>query len=318
MDVYLYDRGLRTLRLVSHTASGAAGSAVSRSPQLSGDGRYVAFTSTASDLVPGDTGAVDVFRYDRLTDEVVRVSVAANGGQANGDSDQPQISDDGTVVAFSSTAFNLVADDVNGTSDIFVRDLAAGTNRLISVASTGSQADLASQNPALSGDGRVVAFSSLATNLVAGDTNQVEDVFVHELATDVTARVSVTSTGVQADGVSRFPSLSRDGRFISFLSRASNLVPPTAALFFAYVHDRQSRITLRGAESDVQSAWLSSDGRYLSLHTGSGAFVRDRFAGTSRALPGIGASRLFPVISGDGRYIAFLNGTTGDVLVAPN
>lgn len=179
-DVYLYDRGLRRLTRASVATGGGQADGVSPTAQISGNGRYIAFHSSASNLVAGDSGSLDVFRHDRITGETVRVSVAASGGQALGNSAVPSISDDGSLIAFESTAFNLVPNDVNGSSDIFVHDVTAGTTARVSVSATGGEGDASSLRAAISGDGQNVAFSSTASNLIAGDTNGV---FVHERST---------------------------------------------------------------------------------------------------------------------------------------
>jgi Tol biopolymer transport system component len=153
-------------------------------PSISTDGRFIAFDASAQNLVPGDTNqAEDVFVHDMLTGQTTRVSVDSAGNQADGSSDLasdgPQISGDGRYVAFESAATNLVAGDTNGTPDVFVHDLQTGATTRVSVDSGGGQADGWSDNPALDGDGSTVAFLSSATNLVAGDTNDAADVFVH-------------------------------------------------------------------------------------------------------------------------------------------
>lgn len=166
-DVFLRDLKSGTTTRVSVTSSGAQTEGFSRQPSISGDGRYVAFLSWASDLVPGDTNAVsDIFVHDRKLGPTVRVSVASDGSQANDESFEPAISQDGKSVAFISNASNLVAGDTNRTADVFVRPLAGGGTTRESLASAGWQANSGSAFPAISGDGRFVAFTSEATNLV--------------------------------------------------------------------------------------------------------------------------------------------------------
>lgn len=155
---------------------------------------------------------------------IVRASVSQTGGQANGDSLGTSISGTGHFVAFASDASNLVPNDTNGSSDIFVRDLTTNTTKLVSTNSAGTEGNLASSSPAISSDGRWVAFSSYATNLVSGDGNGEPDIFVHDLATGVTKVVSVSSSGELGNNRSLFPSISGDGSRVAFESRASNLV----------------------------------------------------------------------------------------------
>ena len=155
---------------------------------LSSDGRYVAFVSDATYLVPGDTNGVnDVFVYDVQKRIFTRVSVNSAGNQANAATlAEPAISGDGRFVAFVSNATNLVAGDSNNVGDIFVHDRQTGATTRVSINSSGGQANGASSDPAISADGRYVAFVSSATNLVTGDTNGVSDVFVHDRQTGVT------------------------------------------------------------------------------------------------------------------------------------
>lgn len=227
-DVFLQDRVAGEMLLVSSARSGAQGNAASSQPDVSGDGEYVVYQSAASNLIAADTNAAsDIFRFDIADGRTVRVSVANNGAQSNGESGTggPSTSADGSVVAFASDATNLVAGDTNGTSDIFVRDLAAGTTRRVSVSSSGAQADGPSYMGAISGDGNYVVFSSSADNLVSGDTNGTQDVFIRNLSTGNTALVSAATTGVQGNSDSISPAVSSDGRYVAFTSSATNLIP---------------------------------------------------------------------------------------------
>ncbi|MDT7943806.1 MAG: hypothetical protein RQ985_04565, partial [Dehalococcoidia bacterium] len=152
----------------------------------------------------------------------------SDGTEGNGYSWFPSISADGRYVAFESIASNLVPGDTNGVSDVFVHDRLTGQTTRVSVASDGTQGHSASDHPSISADGRYVAFESFASNLVPGDTNGKRDVFVHDRLTGQTARVSVASDGTQGNGDSIYPSISADGRYVAFVSGASNLVPGDA------------------------------------------------------------------------------------------
>jgi Tol biopolymer transport system component len=168
----------KTTRVSISSAEGQ-GNSDSYDPSISADGRYVAFYSVASDLVAGDTnGTPDVFVRDRQAGTTKRVSISSTGTVGNGDSLDPSISADGRYVAFFSYASDLIADDTNAGSDVFVRDRQAGTTRRVSISSTGTQGNGASDSLSISADGRYVAFQSDATNLVANDTNGAWDVFV--------------------------------------------------------------------------------------------------------------------------------------------
>lgn len=227
MDIFVHDRESATTTRVSVGPGGiqAIGGA-SGFPAISGDGRVVAFESRATNLVDGDSnGQSDVFVHDRQTGITVRVSVGAEGAQASGASDRPAISGDGRFVAYRSRA-SLVPDDTNGLDDVFVRDTVTATTTRVSLGSGGVQGNGQSgQRPAISADGRWVAFESWARNLVAGDTNGVPDVFVHDRLVSATSRVSVTSGGAQANGTSWLPALGADGQTVAFESGAGNLVP---------------------------------------------------------------------------------------------
>ncbi|MEH0447901.1 hypothetical protein QA811_30700 [Streptomyces sp. B21-102] len=257
------------------------------------------------------------------------VGTAPIGNSATG----PSISADGRYVAFASLARDLVSGDTNRVDDVFVRDRQTGAVTRISVDSAGGQANNASRNPSISADGRYVAFESVATNLVAGDTNRYRDVFVHDLQTGETTRVSVGRDGEQSDSESFHPSISADGRFVAFDSPASNLVfGDTNDIHDVFVRDRQSAETTRvsvdsnGRQGDdiSQVPSISADGRYVAFSSGAktlalfpdnnradDVFVHDGLTGRTDRISvgpdgaeGNSASRT-ATISADGRYVAF-------------
>ncbi|MBD3558879.1 PD40 domain-containing protein, partial [Planktothrix sp. FACHB-1355] len=223
--LFVYDRQTGQTKQLS-TIDGSLNNS---SSSMSADGRYIAFTSSADNLVPGDTnGYSDVFVYDQETQKTTRVSVASSSGaQSNSNSAQPSISADGRYVAFTSSATNLVSGgDTNlFKNDIFIHDLVSGQTMRASVASNGTQGNDYSSYPVISSNGRYVAFRSNAANLVDGDTNGVADIFVKDLITGQTRRISVASDGTQANNASDSVSLSADGRYAAFYSLATNLVP---------------------------------------------------------------------------------------------
>ena len=274
-DVFVRDRKTGKTTRVSVNSHGAQTKRDSIVRSISADGRFVTFDSTAGNLVGGDTNGVgDVFVRDRKTGKTTRVSVDSHGAQANGESFAASISADGRFVAFLSSASKLVGGDTNGARDVFVRDRKARKTRRVSVDSHGAQGKGASFVPSISANGRFVAFSSVASNLVGGDTNTVSDVFVRDRKTGKTRRVSVDSHGAQGNGDSLIPSISADGRFVAFYSDAANLV--------------------------------AGDG-----NAAGDGFVRDRKAGrtkrvsvASHGTQGNGAS-FPPSISADGRFVAF-------------
>src|SRR5205085_12425541 len=189
-----------TTERVSISSAGVEGNEASSIPTMSADGRFVAFQSDATNLVAGDTnGQTDVFVRDRQMGITRRVSVDSSGNEANGFGSQgAAISGDGRFVAFNSSATNLVVDDTNGQYDLFVHDLQTGATERVSVDSTGAQANDTSSEPALSADGRFVAFSSYASNLISADTNGAPDIFVRDRQAGTTERVSLDNAGNQA------------------------------------------------------------------------------------------------------------------------
>jgi Tol biopolymer transport system component len=223
-DVFLRDRATGKTRLVSVSTARERGDAESFMPTVSANGRYVAFTSAASNLIRHDTnGEWDVFVRDLTMKKTRRVSVSSTRTEGDGQSMSPSISADGTRIAFTSWSRNLVPSDTNHRGDVFVRDLTARTTRLVSVSSTERQGNKVSFSPSMSGNGRYVAFDSLASNLVNGDTNSTNDVFVRDLSTGKTRRASVATGGAEGNGPAVAPSISFGGSFIAFESTATNL-----------------------------------------------------------------------------------------------
>jgi len=280
-DVFLRDRRNQTTVRVSLGANGAQGDQFSGSPAMSDDARFVAFISSATNFVAGDTnGFVDAFVRDRRLGTTSRVSVATNGAQGNEDVfDQVAVSNDGRFVAFTSAATNLVPLAAAGS---FVRDRRLGTTTLVTVSSAGVAGNAGGVSVAISADGRFVSFTSSSTNLVPNDTNGVTDVFVHDLRRHTTERVSVSSNGTQANDSNGFASISADGRIVAWSSTATNLVPgvgtPTGRV---YVHDRLTRITrlatrtFDGSAPDGSTGLpvLSADGRVLAVQSAASNLV---------------------------------------------
>lgn len=181
-DIFVRDTLLGYTERVSVSSSGVAGNAASYNPTISADGRYVAFESLASNLAANDNNtARDVFVHDRQEDKTYRVSISTNGAEINTiySARSPSISANGRFVAFHSSADNLVQDDDNDVTDVFVHDLQRRVTERVSVASDGGQGNLGSFPAAISANGTVVAFESAASNLVPGDSNRDSDVFVH-------------------------------------------------------------------------------------------------------------------------------------------
>ncbi len=222
-DVFVRDLVAHTTERVSVNDAGAQGTGASSFPRMSDTGLVVFQSSSA--LVSGDTnGAQDIYVRDLATDTTRLVSL--NDASASGDSnsERPSITSNGRYVAFASSASNLVTGDTNGNYDIFVRDLASNTTRRVSVNDAGAEVSGTSQAPSISASGRYVAFSSTATTLVSGDTNDDSDVFVRDLTANTTLRLSVNNLGTQGNNGSDVPCISADGRYVTFHSLATNLV----------------------------------------------------------------------------------------------
>ena len=285
-DVFVRDlrTGTTTLASVAYDGGPANGGSLF-GVAISGDGRFVAFESFASNLVPGDTNGVrDVFVRDRWSGTTSRVSVSGDGAQANETSESVAISADGRFVAFDSLASNLVPADTNGTWDVFVRDRRADTTSRVSVATDGTQANAESVAKAVSADGRYVVFDSFASNLVPGDTNGVWDVFVRDRWAGATSRVSVSGTGAQGNGRSFDATVSPDGRYVSFSSVASNLVPDdTNGVQDVFLRDRWAGTTTRvsladdGAQANSFSASgsVGADGKSIAFASFASNLVPD-------------------------------------------
>ncbi len=241
-DIFVRDPSGNITR-VSVASDGSQANGASRQPSISADGRFVAFTSSATNLVVGDTNAKDdVFVHDTRSGVTTRVSVSDTGHDGNGASSSPAISPDGRYVAFYSTASNLVPGDTNNTGDVFLRDLVAGHTIRVSVSSKGAQQNASVRAPftelsSVSLAGRKVAFDSDATNLVPGDTNRHTDVFVRDVVAATTIRVSLGTTGVQANNDSFYSAISFDGREVAFQSLADNVTSDTSPGTNVYVRD---------------------------------------------------------------------------------
>jgi hypothetical protein len=332
VDIFVRDRQAGTTTRVSVDSSGTEANGYSSTPAISNDGCVVAFYSEATNLVSGDTnGLGDIFVHDCQTGSTTRVSVDSSGTEANGQMYEYalDISGDGRYIVFSSEASNLVAGDTNGTWDAFVHDRQTGITTRVSVTSSGEQADGSSGSPAISNDGRYVAFSSGATNLVSGDTNEVSDIFVRDLQTGTTTRVSITSRGEQADGRGSSPDISGDGRYVVFLSYADNLAPETedSKKPLVYVHDRQGGQTTLASvythgnvmvTGGLDQPAISRDGRYVAFsfydkgdNNGiMNIWVRDLLMGESVEIMYGNDSSYWPSLSADGKFVAYWSGVS--------
>lgn len=273
-DVFLYDRNARTTTRISMGYDGSQTDAESGFGVISEDGNVIGFESRATNIMKGvKSAATQLYAYDRAKKTTDLVTTAFLGGPASSGSGALSLSNDGRYVAFSSSSTDLVPYDVNQHDDIFVRDRQTKTTRRVSVNSVGGESNGTSAEPAISGDGRYVAFESEATNLLGidptfqddpksiinpegkldtGDTNGVPDVFLHDMQTGSTERVSISATGEQANADSYAASISEDGRYVAFVSLATNLVlGDTNGVREVFVRDRRKHTTIRVAMSDA-------------------------------------------------------------------
>ena len=345
-DVFVRDRKTgRTFR-VSVATSGAQGDGSSGTPRISATGRYVVFVSEATNLVPGDTNnRSDIFIRDRTSKVTRRVSLSTTEQQADRDSNYPSVSADGRFVAFESYATNLVATATNNFKNVFIRDRKKGITRRISIGAGGAIPDADAgicygYAPSISSDGTYVVYGSSATNIVSGDTNLREDVFVRNWRTGVTRRVSVSSAGAQANqGGSTYCSISGGGKLVAFESDSTNLVGhDTNGETDVFVRNWKTRTTTRvnvtsaGAQSTDWGGYsgISTTGRFVFFqgpdqnlapgdHNGhDDIYVHDRWTKETRRVTagktGGPNGNGYGGISADGRFVVF----ESDLLIVPH
>ena len=332
-DIYLRRLNVnQTLRASGVAFTYTAPNNHSAYPAPSLDGRYVAYASWAGNLVPGDGGGdLDVFVTDRQTDVTTAVSTDAYGYVIGGVLEKVDISDNGRYVAFAGRN-SYVEDDTNDRSDIHIRDRQTNTTTLVSVNSDGEQGDLDSWNPSLSGDGNLVAFVSAARNLVANDNNDMVDAFVHNRATGVTTRVSLTAGGGEATWDTGQIDIAAAGRFVVMTTYAALTPDDNNGYDDVYVRDLQTgalELITRaydgsGTDGNAYNPVISSDGRYVAFESWASNLVADDANGyttdiflydrqidqmtlVSRSYDAgtvySGSER--PSISHDGRYVGF-------------
>lgn len=337
-DVFVRDRLTDSVRRVSVHSFGTEGTAASGAAVISANGRYIAFESLAPNLVAGDTNnRRDVFVHDRTTLSTQRVSISSGGVESDGNSFAPSISADGRFIAFHSRGTNLVANDTNAASDVFLFDRDTNTCTRVSVDSTGLEATGPSDTASISADGRFIAFRSGATDLVANDTNGKLDIFVHDTQFAATTRASLTSGGLEATGNCDRPNLNADGSVVVFESDAIDLVVGDTNLEVdVFRRDLVLGLTTRisvdssGLESNGPSVYANLDagGQRVVFHSIADAlvagdtnltwdvFAHDVSTGTTQrisvdgnGLEGDGASGVAS-LSSNGRFVVFASTST--------
>lgn len=311
-----------TVTRVSVDSDGSQSNNNSILPSTSADGRFIAFQSTATNLVPGDVnGFSDIFVHDRMTGTTELISKSNSGELANSHSYSPSISGDGRFVAYESSASNLFESDMNGVSDIFIHDRLTGKVELISKSSTGVQANRTSSYASISANGRFVAFQSYATNLAKIDyTNWITNIFVHDRITGKTELISMNELGISGNYRSSYPSISGEGRYVTFMSGASNLVANDVGQYDIFLYDRYTgqmkllSITNEGRQaSNCESVdpKITTDGKTVvfacyELIPGSwwSLYIKDVVTGSlENIVPNEDARDAH--ISADGRFVAY-------------
>ena len=319
---HLYVRDVQAgVTTLADVDAGEAGSPLgpATAPLLSADGQLVAFERPDAELRTGGRYLeYNVFSRDLATNPSELISphdptllspTAEGSSSLSGFSASP----DGRFVAFASEADDLVSNDTNGFRDVFVRDRLLGTNILVSIGTNGTAADGISSEPAISADGRYVAFSSTADNLVNSDANGAQDVFLRDLQTGVTTLISVNLSGTgSGNAASHSPSISADGRFVLFRSPATDLaVGATQGFDNAFLRDTLAGVTYAITTNYMAGASMTPDGRFIAFAASppTGVYIWDsRLATSAWAFTTYGLANV--AISSDGSKIAAFDGTS--------
>ena len=315
---------------ISVNSAEVQGNSLSYDPSVSADGRFVSFTSQATNMISVDTnGGGEIFLRDTVAGTTERVSISNNEAQANADSSQSSVSSDGRYVAFTSNATNLIDGQVMTAGQVYVRDRVAGTTEIVSVSSAEVPGDSTSGEPAISGNGRYVVFSSMANNLTVDGTFEYTLIFLRDRVLGTTELISKSTGGVPGNGFALAPVINSTGTHVAYYSAATNLVDPatTVGLYHVYLRDRSAGATElvdldslnAPANGNSTQPTISDNGRYVAftstadgnapfMDTTAQVYLRDRLLDVTElvslnAAGGEEASE--PSISGDGRYVAY-------------
>lgn len=330
-DVMVFDRELNTFEHISKNVNGVQADRFSRYPSISKDGRFVAFLSRATNLIPGVSGVgrAHIFLFDRQDQTMEQVSRPFSPGFPS-DSAEPSMSGDGRYVAFASHSSNLTADPISSPQNVFLYDRVSRSMELVSVGTGGGGADGESFDPRVSTDGRFVSFASRADDLIPNDPSSFTSIFVRDRLNNTTERISVNDSGQAADDACFSAVISGDGRFVAYATRATNLVAGGGNAFVdIYLFDRNTRTVTRVSKTPAGNdpasasfeAAISEDGSYVTFKSIStdlvaglsarGIFVYERASdtidfvsrGTSGAVNNVLSEE--PCISADGSFIGF-------------
>ncbi|MHB0939330.1 MAG: Ig-like domain-containing protein [Armatimonadota bacterium] len=336
-DVFVYDRETEQITRVSESSIGGQADDDSSFCDISGDGRYVVFSSRSAKLVPGDTNDLwDVFRHDRLTGQTIRVSVSSSGQQSNGQSgDQvkPIISGDGRYVLFLSAATNFIVGDVNTSYDAFLHDCQTGETTAVALISTGSLPIAGCLTANMSADARFIVYSTNSP-ILPGVSSSYRQLYIRDRQTGQISLVSSTASGAVGNNASYRGSVSLDGRYVAFDSNATNLVAGDAnSRTDIFIKDRQTGAVVcasvagSGAFGNNFSMYpeISQDGSHVTYRSLASNLVTNDFNAdydvflfdrvgasltcasvTPFGSPGNGASNL-PEISATGRFVTFMS-----------
>lgn len=262
---------------ISLNISGKYSNSSSDEPSINSSGTLIGYSSYATDLVADDTNNLKDIFVSEVSGQTYRVNVASDGSESNGLSIHPAIASQSRIIAFESSATNLVTNDNNNRSDIFIHELDSAVTERVSISTLGVESDQHSRSPAISQDGRYVVFENSSDVLVTGDTNNSQDIFMRDRQTNETVLVSLDDAGIQANGGSSHPDISANGRYVVFQTSANNLVQDdTNAQQDIYRKDMQTgqieRISLdiSGAQfSNVDSIMpkMSSNGQFVAFIT---------------------------------------------------
>jgi hypothetical protein len=287
-DVFVKDMQTGQVERVNVSTSGAQANQTSSAEGVTPDGKYVVFSSTASNLISGDTSTRrKIYRHDTVTGETILVSTNAAGQQANNNSSGSSVSSDGQLVSFQSSASNLVSDSKTNSfvMDIYFKNLGDGSITRVDKTTTGGWPSQGADSAMISADGGTVVFESNDVSLVANDTNGKTDIFAYAVQTGNITRASISSGGAEGDGASQLPAVNGSGRYIAYTSAADNLVAnDTNAQSDAFVHDQSTGVTYRvnldsqggqASKSVLPSVGISADGTFVAFNTAASLATGD-------------------------------------------